>query len=303
MSRNNIYDSTVSNTIGPEYSWPGGIDLNLQQDSSNCTQLQMMEIRKNSLLTLLNSAESSSIMVWGHDFHPTDKNGVDWPCDNTFTVGGCANDACKKNALDLQNYSGNAAWSSKDKAYVCPPDIRKEVDACATSCVRGKVDASGNCTDTNVFGIKGILAYENPTMVYPIQTVDGPMPCGNECFDSCWDPSIGSKLLEMLRSIKPFQNEIYFAFFVEIVQYLWNRKYSQVSYLESTASSLRYSLTTTNVMRKIPLCISFQIQQPSKVTMDCVPLTVLRSTVLGTVKWYVEFLPKSNGKHILEVFY
>ena len=320
LTKGKIYDDIVSQTVGPEYSWPGGIDLNLQQDSSNCTQLQMMEIRKNSLLTLLNSAESSSIMVWGHDFHPTDKNGIDWPCDNTFTVGGCANDngscdssdadcikrardACTKNALELQNYSGNDAWSAKDKAYICPPDIRKEVDACATSCVRGKVDASGHCTDTDVFGKNGILAYNNPTMVYPIETAEGPLPCGNECFDSCWDPSVGSKLLEMLRSIKPFQNEIYFAFFVEIVQYLWNRKYSQVSYLESTASSLRYTLITTNVMRQIPLCISFQIQEPSKVTMDCVPLTVLQTTVLGTLKYYVEFLPKSNGKHILEVFY
>ena len=301
MSRNKVFDSTVSAAIGPQYCWPGGIDLNLDASGQNCSQLQQMEIRKNSLLTLLQSADNTAIMVWGHDFHPMDKNGVDWPCDSTFTTSKCPDDNCKANAQSLAQYTGNQAWTLASDTYVCPPGISKEVDSCATSCVRGAVDASGKCTNTDVFGKDGTLAYNQPTMIYPVQTVEGQPPCSRECFDSCFDPSIGSKLLEMLRAIEPYKEEIWFAFFVEIVQYLWNRKYSTLSYTGSSGTCMRYALTTSNVMRKFPLCISFSTRLPVSVLVDGVSFPISQASVAN--KWFIEIVPSANTTHVLECFY
>jgi endo-beta-N-acetylglucosaminidase D len=303
MSENNVYNEIIGNNIGPEYSWPAGIDLNLDPDCEDCSILDQMEIRKKSLINLLNSEESTAIMVWGHDFHPTDDNGITWPCDGTSTLGGCKdNKACKDNAKLMFNNTGNSAWLTSENEYKCDKGIVMKDNSCDINCVRGKVDENGNCTDENVFGINGELAWNNPNMVYPIESVKQHETSCDKCADSCWNPSIGSKLLEMLELLEDHKDDIWFTHFVSIVQYLWNRKFTNIEYTGVSGKKVMFDLSSTNIMRNIPITVSFRYyKQINNITVDGRKVDKYLST--DGNKSYIKFKPNDNYVHKIVVNY
>ena len=302
MSLNNIYDNTMTNTIGPEYCWPAGIDLNLDPACNNCSIIDQMEIRKKSLLNLLTSEDPLSIMVWGHDFHPVGSDGKTYPCDATSTLPGCTDDNCRNNAQEMAQLENNQAWLSKD--YKCPSDIAGADQSCYINCVRGKVDSNGNCTDTNVFGVNGQLAWDQPTGYYPVESVkpkDNSNVCSN-CADNCWNPSIGSKLLEMFELVHHHKHNLWFAHFVEIVQYLWNRKYSSINLITVNSNSIELELKSLNVMKNYPLTISFLNKiNITDITVDNISQKRYKSS--DGLKCYIKYKPKDNFVHKIKVFY
>lgn len=295
----NIYDSDVTSAVGPQFAWPGGIDLNLDPSCSNCTIIRQMEIRKKSLEKMLESEKPYCIMVWGHDFHPTDKNNKTYPCDKTYTLGECTDTdvSCKNNAMAMAQETGVDDWLDNKDTYRCPIDIAKSDDSCAQTCVRGSV-VDGVCTDTNVFK----NAYNDPTGYYQSEAFlpkDHPDDCA-ACADSCWNPSIGHKLLEMLELLAD-RDDIWFGHFVEIVQYLYNRRFSNINFISSFKNVSIYNLTTTSVMKKFPLTISLPLAVKASIEIDGEKHTVYHSKYSG--KYYVNFYPKDNFKHIIKVYY
>lgn len=291
----NIYDENMMNKgAGPQYSWPGGIDLNLDPSCENCNILRQMEIRKNSLIQLLESEKPYSIMIWGHDFHPTNDKGKTYPCDPSMTLGGCNEDdkACQNNAYVMANETGVKDWLAAKGEYHCPTDITSSDDSCAQTCVRGKI-VDGTCTDNNVF----YNACANPTGYYPAEAYSTSDVC-EACEDSCWDPSIGHKLLEMFDLVKD-RDDIWFAHFVEIVQYLYNRQYSELVYDHSVGRTVYYNLVTKNTMKKYPLTLSFPESIKGDVKIDGRQLDVKYSKYAR--KYYVVFQPADNTIHKLEL--
>lgn len=291
----NIYDENVTNSAGPQYSWPGGIDLNLDPSCENCNILRQMEIRKNSLAQLLASEKPYSIMIWGHDFHPTNDEGKTYPCDPAMTLGGCGDDiACQNNARAMAAETGVKDWLADKGKYHCPKDIASSDDSCAQTCVRGKV-VNGECTDNNIF----YNACAEPTGYYPSEAFTISEEC-EACEDSCWNPSIGHKLLEMFEMVK-HRNDIWFAHFVEIVQYLYNRKYSELVYDHSDGNKVYYNLITKNAMKKYPLTLSFSNCVNGNIKIDGKKLDVKYSKYAD--KYYVVFQPKDNTTHKVEIAY
>ncbi len=193
----------------------------------------------------------------------------------------------------MYQYTGNKAWLTGKEGYHCEIGLAKEMESCADNCVRGKV-VDGACTDPNVFG-----NLVNPTDLYQIESVDHKVPndC-NQCAENCWNPSIGSKLIEMLSLLDHHKDDIWFAHFVEIVQYLWNRKYTRLDYLGMIGNTAKLTLTSTNSMKKWPITVSFSTSRPSCVKVDGEEMTVHKSTT-GT-KWYIKFQPKDNHVHKIE---
>lgn len=303
MSLNGIYDDTMTKNIGPEYSWPAGIDLNLDPDCTNCTIIEQMEIRKQSLINLLKSEDPVSIMIWGHDFHPVGSDGKTYPCDASSTLGGCSDDNCKNNAKAMAQLENNPAWLSPSGAYNCPKDIAEEDQSCYINCVRGKLDSNGNCTDTNVFGINGQLAWDQPTGYYPIESVPPKINaelCSN-CADNCWNPSIGSKLLEMFEIVNKQRDNIWFAHFVEIVQYLWNRQYTSIDLISEKDEEIDLELKSLNIMRNYPITISFSKQiKITKITIDNKPQNIYISS--DNTKYYIKFKPTDNYTHLIKIY-
>jgi len=295
----NIYDSNVTNAAGPEFSWPGGIDLNLDPACSNCSIIRQMEIRKKSLEKMLESEKPYCIMIWGHDFHPTDKNGKTYPCDKTSTLGECSDNdiSCKNNAKAMAQETGVNDWLDLKDMYRCPPDIASADDSCAQTCVRGAV-IDGVCSDTDIFK----NAYNDPTGYYQSETFlpkDHPDDCA-ACADSCWNPSIGHKLLEMLDLLAD-RDDIWFGHFVEIVQYLYNRRFSKINFVSSYKNVSTYNLITTSAMKKFPLTISLPLGVKGNIEIDGDKQKMYHSSYSG--KYYVNFYPKDNTKHLIKVSY
>ena len=263
-----------------------------------------MEIRKKSLINLLNSEEPLSIMIWGHDFHPVGLDGKTYPCDASFTLGGCSDDNCKNNAKAMAELENNPAWLSPKDTYKCPKDIAEEDQSCYINCVRGKVDENGNCMDTNVFGVNGQLAWNEPTGYYPVESVPPKLNadlCSN-CADNCWNPSIGTKLLEMFELVHNHKDDIWFAHFVEIVQYLWNRKYTSINLISEIKNEITFELKSLNVMRDYPITISFSKQlKITNILIDNVKQPIYISS--NNEKYYVKYKPSDNYTHIIKVYY
>lgn len=289
--KGNPYDQNITNNIGPEFCWPAGIDMNVDPGCENCDIVRQMDIRENSLQKLLESDSPLAIMVWGHSFHPT-IGDVTYPIDYSYTMGGCGdNQACKNNAKAMFDLTGNRAWLDAKEDYKCPEDIAKPSHSCAKDCVRGKIDKNGNCTDPDVFK----TAHEHPFDYYQIQSYDPPGMKPSDC-NSCgegWNPSIGSQLFKMLELTKD-RNDIWFAFFVEIVQYLWNRKFTKLSYEGMYDNTIQYTLESTNVMRDYPITVSFPVKV-DKVTVDGKKVVVEKADLDG--KWYIQFKPNDNSRH------
>lgn len=295
-SLTNIYDTNMTKYAGPEYSWPGGIDLNLDPGCENCDIVRQMDIRKQSLIGLLESEKPYCIMVWGHDFHPTTKDGITVPCDKTFTEGECTDQSCKNNAQLMAQETGSKLWLSAKGEYNCPTDVAKELSSCSQSCVRGAVK-DGVCTDTDIFK----NAYENPTAYYKSEAFlpkNHPDNC-SECADSCWNPSIGKKLLELLDLLKG-RDDIWFGHFVEIVQYLYNRKYSKLEFVGTDKDKTIYHLTSSRKMKDFPLTISFPYKVKGNIKVDGKTYDVKHSKYSD--KYYFEFTPKKN-LHVISVSY
>ena len=287
----NPYDQQMTNSIGPEYCWPAGIDMNVDPGCENCDIVRQMDIRENSLQKLLESDSNTAIMVWGHSFHPT-IGDTTYPIDYSYTMGGCGdNQACKNNAKAMFDRTGNRAWLDAKEDYKCPEEIAKPSHSCAKDCVRGKIDKDGNCTDPDVFK----TAHEHPFDYYQIQSYDPPGMDPADC-NTCgegWNPSIGSQLFKMLELTKD-RNDIWFAFFVEIVQYLWNRKFTKLVYEGVSGNTISYTLVSTNVMRDYPITVSFP-SKVDRVTVDGKRVDVEKADLDG--KYYVQFKPKDNSKH------
>ena len=292
-----IYDENVTRVAGPQYSWPGGIDLNIDPGCSDCTIIRQMEIRKKSLEQLLESEKPYCIMVWGHDFHPTDPDGKTHPCDKTVTLGECTTDACKNNAMAMYEETGVSDWLDKTGEYRCPTSIATADESCAVSCVRGAVK-DGVCTDTDIFKD----AWKDPTGYYQSEAFlprDHPEDCA-ACADSCWNPSIGHKLLEMLELLEG-RDDIWFGHFVQIVQYLFNRRASKISFVSSVDNVSTYTLTTTEKMKNFPLTISLPTGIKAKVSIDGNKQKVYYSNYSG--KYYIIFKPTDNKIHKIAVKY
>ena len=294
----NIYDSNVTKEVGPEFSWPGGIDLNLDPSCSNCTIIRQMEIRKKSLEKMLESEKPYAIMVWGHDFHPTNKDGKTYPCDKTYTLGQCEDNdiSCKNNANAMAKETGVDDWIDDKDTYRCPIDIAKSDDSCAETCVRGAV-VDGICTDKDIFK----NAYNDPTGYYQSESFipkDHPYDC-SACADSCWNPSIGHKLLEMLELLND-RDDIWFGHFVEIVQYLYNRRFSKINFISNFNNISTYNLTTTSIMKKFPLTISLPLGSKN-IEIDEKEQIIYHSKYSG--KYYINFYPKDNTVHNIKVYY
>jgi hypothetical protein len=241
-------------------------------------------------------------MIWGHDFHPVGSDGKTYPCDASSTLGGCSDDNCKNNAKAMAQLENNPAWLSPAGEYNCPKDIAEEDQSCYINCVRGKVDSNGNCTDTNVFGENGQLAWEQPTGYYPIQSVPpktNPELCSN-CADNCWNPSIGSKLLEMFEIVNKEKDKLWFAHFVEIVQYLWNRQYTTINLISEKDTEIDLELKSLNVMRDYPITISFSKQLNIKqIMVDNKSQQIYVSS--DKAKYYIKFKPSDNYIHAIKV--
>jgi hypothetical protein len=295
-----IYDDNMSKFVGPQYSWPGGIDLNIDQACTQCSVVEQMNIRKQSLINVLNSDLPLSIMVWGHDFHPTtpDQQEV-YPCNSQYTVGGCPPgddyNGCVFNAKEIAKVTNNKAFLEVKEKYVCPESIVKEVGSCTVDCVRGAVDSDGKCTDKDVFK----NARENPFDYFQIQKAKSEKDNCDECLESCWDPSNGKVLLEMIKLLND-REDLWFAFFVEIVQYLWNRKYTSLDDIKYTEKNITCNLTSTNKMKKYPITVSFMTYNKNpKAFLDKNDVKVYKS--IEPNKYYIKFIPNDNTTHNIEI--
>lgn len=289
--KGNPYDDKITNNIGPQFCWPAGIDMNVDPGCENCDIVKQMDIRENSLQKLIESDSPLAIMIWGHSFHPT-VGDTTYPIDYSYTMGGCGdNQACKNNAKAMFDRTGNKAWLDAKEDYKCPEEISKLSHSCSKDCVRGKIDKDGNCTDPNIFA----TAHDHPFDYYQIQSYDPPGMNPADC-NSCgegWNPSIGSQLFKMLELTKD-RNDIWFAFFVEIVQYLWNRKFTKLSYVGVRENTVEYSLESMNIMRDYPITISFPFKV-TRVRIDGKSVKVEKADLNG--KYYVQFKPNDNSKH------
>ena len=257
-----------------------------------------MEIRKKSLEKMLESEKPYAIMVWGHDFHPTNKDGKTYPCDKTYTLGQCEDNdiSCKNNANAMAKETGVDDWIDDKDTYRCPIDIAKSDDSCAETCVRGAV-VDGICTDKDIFK----NAYNDPTGYYQSESFipkDHPYDC-SACADSCWNPSIGHKLLEMLELLND-RDDIWFGHFVEIVQYLYNRRFSKINFISNFNNISTYNLTTTSIMKKFPLTISLPLGSKN-IEIDEKEQIIYHSKYSG--KYYINFYPKDNTVHNIKVYY
>jgi len=117
-----------------------------------------------------------------------------------------------------------------------------------------------------------------------------------------WNPSIGTKLLEMFELVHNHKNDIWFAHFVEIVQYLWNKKYTSINLISEIKNQIIFELKSFNVMRNYPITISFSKQiNINKITVEDVKQTIYTST--DNEKYYIKFKPKDNYTHKIKVFY
>jgi hypothetical protein len=283
----------MTKNVGPEYSWPGGIDLNIDYECQNCSVVEQMKIRKQSLINLLNSDLPLSVMVWGHDFNPTDNDGKVYPCDFNYTSGNCDSDACKFNVQEMAKKTNNDAWLVVEK-YKCPNTIVSKYKSCDVDCVRGAVDKDGYCTDTNVFKD----AYTSPFKYFQIQKAKSPTADCNQCFESCWDPSDGSVLIEMLK-IAGSRKDLWFAFFVEIVQYLWNRKNSKLTDIKYKSDKITCKLISLDKMKKYPITVSFYSNKHPTCLIDGNKIKVFNTEENN--KYYVKFLPKDFFTHNIEI--
>ena len=104
-------------------------------------------------------------------------------------------------------------------------------------------------------------------------------------------------MLELLAD----RDDIWFGHFVEIVQYLYNRRFSNINFISSFKNVSIYNLTTTSVMKKFPLTISLPLAVKASIEIDGEKHTVYHSKYSG--KYYVNFYPKDNFKHIIKVYY
>lgn len=301
---NKLYDDTITAQLAPEYSWPGGIDLNIDYSCGDCNVVEQMNIRKQSLINLLNTDLPVSIMLWGHDFNLTDSNGVVWPCNADFTYGigkcsdGETSDTCKQNIQAMAQLTQNTAWMNNNitEKYSCPAEMQEKYGSCLVDCVRNATDNNGICTDTNVFkGADGTFDTPgDPWQYFQIQKAKSKDPCTN-CIESCWDPSNGAVLLNMLE-MAGNRKDLWYAYFVEIVQYLWNRKYTILDEIKYSNNKITCILTSINIMRQYPITVSFiSYNKNPQAYIDSQKTKIYQSDIQN--KYYIKFIPKDNFKH------
>ena len=244
-----------------------------------------------------------SIMMWGHDFAPVTKDGKQWPCDDTYTLGGCDKqaqtngaspdqiEACKNNAKLLAKKTGNNAWIAKKDEYFCPEEIAKESDSCYTDCAKGKL-INGKCT-------QGVPPWTPPfelfkTDSYPVDPKH-PNKC-NKCAE-CWDPSLGGTLFEMFDMVCS-RDDIWHAHFVEIVQYMYNKKFSSLIPLSFGKNEIVYRLVTGDNIKQIRLCVSL-MGNPKKAYVSGQSTTIFS----GKYGSWINVFITSNQNYIVKVVF
>jgi hypothetical protein len=327
-----------------------------------------MDIRYNSLKTVLESPTPHAVMLWGHDFHPTDSEGRDWPADHQFTYGGCGgtaesfsenpqelalklpesqtisptmadrlqntfvgsvNEGCMANVMIMAKHSGNDAWLANKGEYHCQEQLAKEIGSCNTQCSSDPSAPGPHLTKDGLCPTKPSISSKlSPVNIPPGQAcnawswntgniddltkyfhcVEAP-PVGmkkandcSQCVEDTFNPAPGSMFLKLLDLVTSYQDDLWFAHFIEIVQYLWNRKFTTLEYKSRTPKSTLYTLTSTNIMRDYPLTISFNsdVFSGSKISIDGKDQQIY-STKTGD-KYYIKFKPMDNHTHIIEVF-
>ena len=103
-------------------------------------------------------------------------------------------------------------------------------------------------------------------------------------------------MLELLND----RDDIWFGHFVEIVQYLYNRRFSKINFISNFNNISTYNLTTTSIMKKFPLTISLPLGSKN-IEIDEKEQIIYHSKYSG--KYYINFYPKDNTVHNIKVYY
>ena len=261
--------------IDPKWGWPYQIEVDPPDVKDPTTICDGYFKDMNSALSLPYGA----VIIAGHTFNPTDADGKDVPCS-----------ADQASQMSDGPYDGSWCKDKNDCAntFVCPKEIRDITLGCW-------VNPPG--TPIPLYNSDGSLIDPifPPDKKYELQLPTNP-EC-NQCCDACWDPVPGSCIIKLFDEVTRQKDIYWFATFTEIIQYIYNRQNSLLTFSRMNGKSFEYNLDCAK-MYKCDLTLSFGNEKFSA-KVDEKLVNVSYDSM--TDKYFIKFIPKSNFKHLIKI--